>query len=82
VNPYLTILLDLVALMETPQFAQLTADIQAAEGGAGTGIKNPTAAATVRQMIQAQGAQPAQPKPAQVPTPTPTVRGPAVRNRE
>ena len=63
-NPYFKLLGDLVSLLETPQFAQVIADIQSIEGGAGTHLTTSGASHAVRQVI-AQAAQlPPDPTPA------------------
>lgn len=66
-NPYVQLVLDILTLLETPQFAQVVTDIQAIEGGSGTSLKTPGALAVVRQAVEHVGAQPAQTKPATVP---------------
>lgn len=66
-NQYFQLLQDLVALMETPQWAAISADIKAIEGGGGNALVTSGTSAALRSAIQTAAAQPAAAKPAVVP---------------
>lgn len=71
-NPYFKLIGDIVALLETKEFAQVIVDIRAIEGGAGTHLTGPGAADAVKRAIVAAAALPDEPKPFSVPGQKPT----------